>query len=68
MCGPRVQGLAWAQRAIHPPHLQLMRGAKLLNPPMTLLLPNNKLMSVGKPSPSALHLFSIGTNGNVYYH
>lgn len=57
MCGPRAKGLAWAQRAGRPPHLQLMSGAKLLNPLMTLLLPNNKLMSIGKPSPSALYLF-----------
>lgn len=57
MCGPRAKGLAWAQRAGRPPHLQLMSGAKLLNPLMTLLLPNNKLVSIGKPSPSALYLF-----------
>lgn len=59
MCGPRAKGLAWAQRAGRPPHLQLMSGAKLLNPLMTLLLPNNKLMSIGKPSPSALYLFFL---------
>lgn len=57
MCGPRAQGLAWAQRAGRPPHLQLTSGTKLLNPLMTLSLPNNKLMSIGKPSPSALCLF-----------
>lgn len=57
MCGPRAQGLAWAQSAGRHPHLHLMSGVKLLNPLMTLSLPNNKLMSIGKPSPSALYLF-----------
>lgn len=57
MCGPRAQGLAWAQRTGRPPHLQRTSGAKLLNPLMTLSLPNNKLMSIGKPSPSAIFFF-----------
>lgn len=60
MCGPRAQGLAWAQRDGHPPHLQLMSGTKPLNPLMTLSLPN-KLISIGKPSPfSAFLLFFLG--------
>lgn len=57
MCGPRAQCLAWAHRDGHPPHLQLMSGAKLLNPLMTLSLPNNKLMSIGKPGPSVVFYF-----------